>query len=350
MKLVSFSIGLLIMIQTCFFYFFIFLLASVNAQEIDRIDIESHPLNSFSTIKVSIGDQNVIYYGMDSSQSGNLKFIEVQDEFLKGEIELSGYIFSKEFVESFRIPNTLANKKSKREFVKMFSEKNPVKLLDYLMSINEKKRTPENEKEMALLAKLIKEKEFEDDAISTPYFSTGYVELKSPKGNNERYFVKISDFKKENFKINPAKTKINLLKAISVYSFQNILAGVNFSDIEKGSQTDNFSGQLENLNNSLCGLECPLDFSKDLSQLALNVGKIVSFEVVGNEKIENMDDFNKYVLAQQWCVLKNFSNACFDKDLNNELIKMSQNETMNELTKRHKSSGELCRFLQVSKN
>lgn len=325
-------------------------MGSVGAQEIDRIDIENHPLSSFSPIKVSIGDQNVIYYGMDSSQSGNLKFIRVQDEFLKGEIELSGYIFSKEFVESFRIPNTLASKKSKSEIVKIFSEKNPAKLLDYLMSVNEKKRTPENEKELALLSKLIKEKGFEDDAESTPYFSTGYIELKSPKENNERYFVKISDFKKENLKINPTKTKINLLKAISVYSFQNILTGLNFGDIEKGSQADTLSGQLENVNNSLCGLECPLDFSKDLSQFALNVGKIVSFEVVGNEKIENMDDFNKYVLAQQWCVLKNFSNACFEKNLNSELIKMSQNEIMNELTKRHKSSEELCRFLQTSKN
>ena len=325
-------------------------MGSVSAQEIDRIDIETHPLNSFSTVKISIGDENVVYYGMDSSQSGNLKFIRVQDDFLKGEIELSGYIFSKEFVESFRIPNTLSNKKSKSEFVKIFSEKNPAKLLDYLMQVNEKKRTPENENELALLTKLINNKGFEDNAESTPYFSTGYIELKSPKGNNERYFVKISDFKKENLKINPAKTKINLLKAISVYSFQNILTGLNFGDIEKGSQADFFSGQLENLNNSLCGLECPLAFSKDLGQFALNVGKIISFEVVGNDKIENMDDFNKYVLAQQWCVLKNFSNACFDKDLNSELIKMSQNEIMNELTKRHKSSEELCRFLQVQKN
>lgn len=236
------------------------------------------------------------------------------------------------------------------DFVKIFSEKNPAKLIEYLMSVNEMKRTPENENELALLTKLIKEKGLEDEAISTPYFSTGYIELRSPKGNNERYFVRISDLKKENIKINSAKAKMNLLKAISVYSFQSILAGLNFGDIEKGSQGDFFSGQLESLNNSLCGLECQLDLTKDLSQLALNVGKIVSFEVVGNKKIENMDDFNKYVLAQQWCVLKIFSNACFNKDLDNELIKMSQNETMNELTKRHKSSGELCRFLQESKN
>lgn len=338
------------MLKIFFFPILFLFLSSVGAQEIDKIDIENHPLKSFSTINVFIGDQSITYYGMDSSQSENLKFIKVNDDFLKGEIELSGYIFSKEFVESFRIPKTLANKKMRSEFIKLFSEKNPARMLDFLMSVNEKKRTPENEKELAMLAKLIKEKDFQDDAASTAYFSTGFIELKSPKGSNERYFVKISDFKKENVKINVASTKINLLKAISVYSFQNILTGLNFGEIEKGSQSEIFSAQLENLNNSICGLTCSLDFTKDLSQLALNVGKIVSFEVVGNEKIENMDDFNKYILAQQWCILKNFSNTCLEKDLNSELVKISQNEIMSELIKRHKSSEELCRFLQATKH
>ena len=67
-------------------------------------------------------------------------------------------------------------------------------------------------------------------------------------------------------------------------------------------------------------------------------------------KIKNMDDFNKYILAQQWCILKNFSNTCLEKDLNSELVKISQNEIMSELIKRHKSSEELCRFLQATKH
>ncbi len=282
---------------------------------------------------------------MDSSQMEELKFLKEKSS-LKGEVALSGYIFSKEFVESFRIPKTLANKKTSLEFVKIFSEKNPVKLVDFLLSVNEKKRTAQNDQELAMLAKLIKKNGTEDDVGSTPYFSTGYIELHSPKENNERYFIKISDINKKNISVNSNKTKIKLLKAISVYSFQNILSSLNLGGIEKESEEGKLFDRLEKLSFSICGLDCPLDFTKDLSQFALNVGKIVNFEVVGNTKIENLDDFDKYVLAQQWCVLKNFSNACHVKELDQELVQLSESQIMKGLIKKHKTSDGLCKFLQ----
>jgi hypothetical protein len=308
------------------FLILISLLISISAYsfEVDKIDIENHPQSSFPTISLTIGDETVPYYGMDSSQVEDLKFRKENTQ-IKGEIPLSGYIFAKEFVESFRIPNLLENKKI--EFVKVFDEKNVGNLVAFILSTDKLNKLDKLAGKIAM-------------------FSTGYIELKSPKGNNERYFIKISDVNKSTMTLNRNKTKINLLKSITIYSFQNILGSLNFGDIEKDSVEDQLYNRLEALNLSVCGLDCPLDFTIDLSSLALNVGRIVSFEVVGNSKIENMDDFNKYVLAQQWCILNNFSQACHVSKLDNELFEMSNNTIIQELITKHGSAEKMCKFLQ----
>ncbi|MDD4972964.1 MAG: hypothetical protein PHY93_01365 [Bacteriovorax sp.] len=323
----------------------LFLSFSAYSFEVDKIDIENHPQSSFPTILVTIGNKTAPYYGMDSSQDEDLKFMKESSQ-VKGEIPLSGYIFAKEFVESFRLSNLVSNKKEKIEFVKIFEEKNVGKMVDFILSVDEKKRPAKTEKELKVILNLIKQKKSDELPEEVAIFSTGYIELKSPKGNNERYFIKVTDVNKETMTLNNNKTKINLLKSITIYSFQNILSGLNFGEIEKGSVEDQLFNKLESLNLSICGLNCPLTFTTDLSSLALNVGKIVNFEVVGNSKIENMDDFNKYVLAQQWCVLNNFSNACHVPELDSELLNMSKNKIISELITKHGSYEKMCKFLQ----
>ncbi len=318
---------------------------SVFSFEVDRIDIENHPQSSFPAISVTIENKTVQYYGMDNSQADDLKFIKASDQ-LKGEIPLSGYIFAKEFVDSFRHLNLVSNKKDKSEFIKIFEEKNVGKMVDFILTINEKKRTAKTEKEQQLVLKLLEQKKSDELSHEIAIFPTGYIELKSPMGNDERYFIKITDVNKETMTLNSARTKINLLKSVTIYSFQNLLSGLNFGDIEKGSAEDLLYNKLEALNLSICGINCPLSFTADLSLLAMNVGKIVSFEVVGNSKIENMDDFNKYVLAQQWCVLNNFTNACHVSDLENDLLGMSKNKIISELITKHGSADKMCKFLQ----
>lgn len=313
--------------------------------EIDKNDIEAYPQSSFPAIAIEINDQSLSYYGMDSSQEQKLRYAE-QSTRLKGEIPLSGYIFAKEFVESFKFPNTIGNKKSRSEFLRIFSEKNPGKLVDFILSVNEKKRTAENAQEIELLQQLIEKEQTSDDPNTTAFFSTGYIELKSPEDNNERYFIKISDVNKKTMTLNSNKTHINILKSVTVYSFQNILSSLNFGDIERDSPEDKLYKRLETLNLSICSFDCPLNFTRDLSEMALNVGKIVSFEVVGNSKIENMDDFNKYVFAQQWCVLNNFSKACHVPKLDDEIKNLSQNKIILELIQRHNGHDELCKFIQ----
>lgn len=282
---------------------------------------------------------------MDSSQEGDLKFRREGVQ-LKGEIPLSGYIFSKEFVESFRLSSLASNKKESSEFIKIFEEKDTGNLVDFILSVNEKKRTALSDEELKLASKIIQKKKSDESPEEIAVFSTGYIEIKSPKGNNERYFIKIGDVDKKNMILNDKKTKINLLKSITVYSFQNISTGLNWGDIEKGSPEEQLFNKLEALNSKVCVFDCPLTFTRDLSALALTVGKTVIFEVVGNSKIENMDDFNKYVLAQQWCVLNNFSNACHVPELDKELLNMSTNKIIGELIKKHGSVEKMCKFLQ----
>lgn len=318
---------------------------SANSFEVDKIDIENHPQSSFPGISVTIGNKTVPYYGMDSSQTGDLKFMKENTQ-LTGEVLLSGYIFAKEFVESFRLSSLAGNKKEKAEFIKIFEEKDAGKLVDFLLSVNEKKRTAENGEELKFASKLIQQKKSDEAPEEIAIFSTGYIEIKSPKGNSERYFIKVDDVNKKNMSMNDNKTKINLLKSITVYSFQNVLSGLNWGDIDKGSQEEQLYNKLETINSAVCSFDCPLTAAKDLSSLALNVGKIVSFEVVGNSKIENMDDFNKYVLAQQWCLLYNFSNACHVPALDKELASMSQNKIISELVMKHGSAEKMCKFLQ----
>lgn len=332
------------MLKFCFLYLCLFVSVSFGAS-LDVIDIENHPQEVFPSVSVTINNQSVDYYGMHSDRDQKIKYVK-ESETLKGEIPLSGYIFAKEFVESFRIPNTLANKKTKSEFVKIFAEQDAGKMVEFILSVNEKKRTAENDKELEFLEKLIKKQRTEDDAGTTPYFSTGYIELKSPKNNNERYFIKMSDLKKDSVKLNAKKTHLNLLKSVSVYSFQNILSGLNFGDIEKGSKEERLFNDLEKINNSICSIDCPLDFTKNLSEIALDIGKIVSFEVVGNSKIEDMDDFNKYVLAQQWCVLNSFSQGCHVESLDSEIKRLSNHKVISDLIKKHKGPAGLCTFLK----
>lgn len=219
-------------------------------------------------------------------------------------------------------------------------------MIDFILSVDEKKRPAQNVKELDLVSKLIKQKKSDELPEEVAIFSSGYIEIKSPKGNNERYFIKITDVNKKTMTLNNNKTKINLLKSVAIYSFQNILSGLNFGDIEKGSSEDQLYNKLEALNLSVCGLDCPLTFTTDLSSLALDLGKIVNFEVVGNSKIENMDDFNKYILAQQWCVLNNFSNACHVPELDNEVLNMRKNKIIIELITKHGSAEKMCKFLQ----
>lgn len=318
---------------------------STHSFEVDKIDIENHPQTSFPSISLTIGDKTVAYYGMDSSKQGDLKF-KKEGVQLKGEIPLNGYIFSKEFVESFRLSNLASNKKESHEFVKIFEEKDTGKLVDFILSVNEKKRTALSEEELKIASKIIDKKKSDESPDEISIFSTGYIEIKSPKGNNERYFIKMGDVDKKNMILNDKKTKINLLKSITVYSFQNISTGLNWGDIEKDSLEEQLSNKLEALNSNVCAFDCPLTFTKDLSALALMVGKTVTFEVVGNGKIENMDDFNKYVLAQQWCVLNNFSNACHVPELDKELLSTSKNKIISDLIKKHGSAEKMCKFLQ----
>lgn len=313
--------------------------------EVDKIDIENHPQSSFPSISLTIGDRSVTYYGMDSSQEGDLKFMKEAVQ-LKGEVPLSGYIFAKEFVESFRLANLASNKKEKSEFIKIFEEKDSGKLVDFILSVNEKKRNALTDDELKIASKIIEKKKSDESPEEIAIFSTGYIEIKSPKGNSERYFIKVDDVNKNNMSLNDKKTKINLLKSITIYSFQNILSGLNWGDIEKGSQEEQLFNKLETLNFKICSFDCPLTFTKDLSSLALGVGKIVTFEVVGNSKIENMDDFNKYVLAQQWCVLNNFSNACHVPELDKELLSTSKNKIISGLIQKHGSAEKMCKFLQ----
>ncbi|MBY0413060.1 MAG: hypothetical protein K2Q18_02790 [Bdellovibrionales bacterium] len=327
------------------FLFFISVIQVCHSFEVDNIDITNHPQSSFPIIKVTIGEKTVDYYGGDSAQ-GEMKFEKAENLKLEGEIPLSGYIFAKEFVESFRITKTIANKKTKSEFVKIFSEENPGKLVDFLLTVNEKKRNAESDSEIKLLTKKIAEANTEDIPTSTPYFSTGYIELRSPKGNNERYFVKISDVNKATMKLNPDKTKINMLKAITIYSFQNTLSSLNFGDIEKGSVEDQLYNDLERTNLSLCNVDCPFASLKSIGSMAMNVGKIVSFEAQANDKIENFDDFNKYVLAQQWCLLNEFNNSCKNQDIEVELQKLAGSKILSDLLIKHKTKEDLCKFLQ----
>jgi hypothetical protein len=333
------------MIKIVLISFLSLLAQSSYSVEIDNLDIESHPQSSFPSINLSIGDKSVEYYGMDSAQEGNLKFVK-QDTQLKGEVAISGYIFAKEFVESFRIPNTIANKKKKSEFVEIFNEKDPSKFLKVILSINEKWRTSETPEELEKIIKIIKKEKTPDSPDSTPFFPTGFIELKSPKGNNERYFINLADINKTNVTLTTDKSKINLLKSVTIYSFQNILSNLNFGDIEKDSVEDKLFKRLENLNFSICSFDCPIDFTKDLSSLALKVGKIVTFQVLGDNSIENMDDFNKYLMAQQWCVLNNFSESCHVKALDDEINDLALNPIIKGLIQKHNSAVGLCKFLQ----
>ena len=75
---------------------------SAYSFEVDKIDIENHPQSSFPTISVTIGNKTAPYYGMDSSQDDDLKFMKESAQ-IKDESTLSGYIFAKEFVESFSL-------------------------------------------------------------------------------------------------------------------------------------------------------------------------------------------------------------------------------------------------------
>jgi hypothetical protein len=308
---------------------FLFLLALLilpifsAVAEIDKLDIENHPQSSFPAIRVEIDGKSAFYYGSDSSNTA-IKLVRSNSE-LKGEIPLSGYIFAKEFVDSFRISGAKGNKKTKEEFLKIFDEKNPGKLVAFILATNERRPSEES---------------------GETQFPSGYIELKSPRNNNERYFIKLSEVKNANMTLNADRTKINLLKSVTVYGFQNILSGLNFGDIEKGSDQDKLYSRLEKINLSVCSFDCPLDATKNLSGLALNVGKVVSFEVVGNDKIENMDDFNKYVLAQQWCLLNNFSTACHVPALDVELNSLTKNPVLAELLKKHQSFEKLCKFIQ----
>ena len=95
---------------------------SAYSFEVDKMDIENHPQSSFPEISISIGNKSTSYYGMDSSKAGNLRFIKESSQ-IKGEVPLSGYIFAKEFVESFRLSELAGNKKDKSEFIKIFEEK-----------------------------------------------------------------------------------------------------------------------------------------------------------------------------------------------------------------------------------
>ena len=96
-------------------FFYMTLIMSISlitlAQDIDRIDVENHPLDSFPQLTLTIGELKVPFYGMDSRQEAELKFIKETTLELSSEVPLSGYIFSKEFVESFRISKTMGNKK-----------------------------------------------------------------------------------------------------------------------------------------------------------------------------------------------------------------------------------------------
>ncbi len=310
---------------------------------VEVIDVENHPQDSFPKIVISVGDKKIEYYS--SGEPGDISFIK-EEKTIKGELPLNGYIFAKEFVESFRIPNTIANKKTKAQFVQIFSENNPGKMVEFLMSVNEKKRTAETDAELEKIEKLIKQANTDDDPATTAYFSTGYIEIKDPGANNERYFIKASDISKQNMKLSADKTKIDLLKSVSVYSFQNVLSGLNFGDIEKGSQEERLYEKMEQVSLTICSTNCQTTPGKSLESFAMNTGKIVSFEVVGNSKIADMDDFNKYVLAQQWCLLKNFSNACSNDSFKSGVDELGRSLIIKGLIQKHGSPDKLCDFLK----
>lgn len=305
--------------------------------------MENYPQDSFPKIVISAGDKGLEYYS--SSESGDMKFVK-EGRTIKGEVPLNGYIFAKEFVESFRIPNTVANKKNKSQFVQIFAENNPGKMIEFLMDVNEKKRAALSDAEMAKLEQIIKKAKTDDDPATTAYFSTGYIEIKAPNGTNERLFIKASDISKQNMKLTPDKTKIDLLKSVSVYSFQNVLSGLNFGEIGKGSNEEKLYEKMEQMNLSICSTNCSTSPGKRLELFAMNVGKIVNFEVVGNSKIENMDDFNKYILAQQWCLLKNFANGCSNNAFKKGTDDMGSSPILSTLIKKHGSFDKLCDFLK----
>ena len=174
---------------------------SIYSFEVDKIDIENHPQPSFPSISLTIGDKTVAYYGMDSSQEGDLKFMKETAQ-LKGEVPLNGYIFAKEFVESFRLSNLASNKKDKSEFIKIFEEKDTGKLVDFILSVNEKKRSALSDEELKIASKIIKQKKSDESPEEIAIFSTGFIEIKSPKANNERYFIKVEDVNKKNMILN----------------------------------------------------------------------------------------------------------------------------------------------------
>jgi hypothetical protein len=279
------------------------------SNEKEVIDIENHPISQFPKISIMVAGKNIEYYGSTNTKEGAIEYIQEKGS-ISGEFPLSGYIFSKEFVESVRIPNTLANKKRMEEFIQLFKENDTVKIISFIQSVDERKRTAKNQKELDEITALIKKFGTDDDPGSTPYFSTGYIEIKPPNGTNERYFIKAADITKESVNISADKTKISLLKAMTIYSFQNVLSGLNFGNIEKGDKEDTLYNQLEKINSSLCGVNCAGGTTKDLAPFAVSVGQIVGFEVVGASKISDMDDFNKYILAQQFCLLDNFNKIC----------------------------------------
>lgn len=330
------------MLKLLLITFFISFHAFSSEKEI--LDIENHPQNQFPQITILNKNKSIAYYASTFTDENAIEYVK-EDKLLAGEVPLSGYIFSKAFVESVRIPNTVANRKSYKEFLQVFDEGDSAKMVEFLLIINDRKRTAANDKELDFISKQIQKRQTDDIPESTPYFSTGYVEIKSPDHSNGRYFIKAGDITKANIKLSIDKTKIELLKAITVYSFQNVLTGLNFGNIEKGSQEDLLYSNLEKINASLCSTNCNEGSIKKLGSFAATVGKIVSFEVVGASEISDMDDFNKYIFAQQFCLLQNFSQACSNDDLTKEIKSVASDSIIDSLIKKHGNLKNLCSFV-----
>jgi hypothetical protein len=259
-----------------------------------RHEVNDFDPASFSNLEIQIPNGKVETYVGYIKDLGdpekNPYIFKKTSHILKGLFYLNGYVFAKEFVESKKFPNA-KNKKMFDEYLKIFNEKNIGKMIEFLFSVNE---------------------------LKDQFSPKGFIEISSIEDSRSRYFIKMADLKKEAMILNVDELKINILKATTAYAIKDKISGLNLGNIESGDSFDLLTKDLLNLTDSICGINCTASPMMNFGGIASQLGKILTFEVVGNGKIPE-DKYNEYVLLQQWCMLDLFSEGCRNSGLE-ELI------------------------------
>ncbi len=317
-------------IKTFLFLLFLinFYVVTVNAQSSQEegllYDNESHPLETLSPLVIATGSGDSLYYHTvtinEETVPKKLVFMKKKQLPPSGLIPISGYVIAKEFVEAHR---SNPDKKEKLKFYQALNEKNPQKLLSFFLDQAELKDSERK------------------------FLPTGFIEL-APVENSEgkeRIFVALKDLKKKDMKIDLNQAKIQILKSITVYSFQSLQTGVNFGQIEDGDEADKLSRALEEVSKTICGAHCENNDLNQIGEFAADIGNIVSTEMAGDSRLENLEESNDYIFAQQICTIESMNSVCGSKELTQSVDQLKSSALIIKLIKRHESFKNVCAFV-----